>query len=104
MSGDNKKRIVILDCCGERFSKIIDDWLEAPAVEEKTYLSLFPGQGWDVYVENILPSKSSGNPYSLDVVFTVSGDEDLFDCLCECLGDEKGWFEEARACLSLRQG
>jgi hypothetical protein len=61
-------------------------------------LSLFRGQLWGVIIKNILPAESPGNPYSHDVVFTKSEDENLFLCLCECLGDEKkGWFEREGA-------
>ena len=97
----NEKRIVIVDCCEVRFSKIIDDWSGVPIVGEETSLSIFPGQRWDAHVENIFPAKSAANPFELDVIFATSWDENLFNCLCNCIGDENGWFESEDACIGL---
>ncbi|EKE20760.1 MAG: hypothetical protein ACD_7C00492G0012 [uncultured bacterium] len=93
------EKIVIVDCCGIRFSKV-NCWNKDSVVCERACIELYPGQAWYVYVENILPKLSSANPYELDVVFTTSEDENLFYCLCDCLGD-KGWFENEDACIGL---
>lgn len=94
------KRIVILDCCGQRFSKIVDFWTDTPVIGETMFLEIHPGCGWTVMVKNILPPEFDANPYKLEVLFTTSDDESLFSCLCDCLG-EKGWFENKEACLQL---
>lgn len=100
MVAKNIKRIVIVNCCEVRFSKIIDHWLFEPVCGEKMCIELFSGQKWNMYVNNILAKKSETNPFELDAVFVTSDDEDLFDCLCGCIG-EKGWFEDDGAFLNL---
>jgi len=60
-------------------------------------------QGWDAHVELILPKGHESNPFELDVVFMKSEDENLFYCLCNCIGKE-GWFEKEGACDSLSRG
>lgn len=73
------KRLSIVDCCGERFSKIIDDWFSEPIVEQEVSLRLFPGQSWSVDVKLILSARSASNPYEFDAVFTES---EMKTCLC----------------------
>lgn len=92
-----EKRLVILDCCRTRFSKVIGDWLFEPFAGEDVLLEIFPGQSWRVDVSLILPKKSESNPYGFDVVFTKSEEECLFDCLCSCLGNNEGWFQDEEA-------
>lgn len=88
-----EKRIIILDCCGERFSKIVDHWMDEPMVGEKLFLEIYAGLGWGVMVYEFLPKNTDVNNRSLDVVFVESDDENLFLCLCEAIGEE-GWFEQ----------
>lgn len=95
-----ESKIVIVDCCGERFSKVVDFWPSKPVIGEEVLLELFPGQGWQVLVTNIFPPKSDTNPYELDAVFMTSENKALFSCLCDCI-EEKGWFENEEACAEL---
>ena len=95
-----KKRIAIVDCCGDRFSKIIDWWLSEPISGAKINLDISSNVLWTVHIEQIFPKGHEANPYELDVVFAISEDENLFLCLCDCIG-EKGWFEKEGACLGL---
>ncbi|MDD2935243.1 MAG: hypothetical protein PHX25_02090 [Candidatus Pacebacteria bacterium] len=99
-----KDRIVIVDCCGERFSKIIEEWYGKKefTINENLVICLFSGQLWDVLLDNIFPAKSEVNPYEFDVLFTTSEDENLFLCLCDSIGKEKGWFEGEGACKKLK--
>ncbi len=96
-----KSRIVIVDCCGERFSKVIDFWFSEPVVNENITLDISRTVIWEhVYVENILPKGHEANSFELDVVFMKSEDENLFSCLCNYIGKE-GWFEKEGACDGL---
>jgi hypothetical protein len=94
-------RIVIIDCCGMRFSKVIGFWFSEPIAGEKITLDISTNVLWgDVHVEQIFPKGHMANPYELDVVFTISEDERLFDCLCNHMGKE-GWLEKEGACQDL---
>jgi len=98
-----KKRLVIIDCCGERFSKVINEWFtgETFTIGDNLDICLYSGQSWYAILVNILPAQSGSNPYELDVLFTKSEDENLFLCLCDCI-DEKGWFHGEGACKKLK--
>ena len=94
-----ERRIMIVDCCEQRFSKIVDYWPDEPVIDTKMALEIHPGQLWDVFVYEMFPKNSDANSNPLDAVFAVSNDENLFDCLCDALG-EHGWFEEEEACAN----
>lgn len=96
------KKIVIIECCEQRFSRIYEYWRgDIPRIGERLVFSLFPGQSWDAIVSNILPAKSRGNTYDADAIFLKSDDQELFDVLCDCI-DEEGWYEEEDALEQLR--
>ncbi|GEM_PF-6067675 len=80
----------VLDCCGSRFSKVIDYWHREPVIGEGYTLNLFPGQGWGVHVVNMIPASDHDK---VKTFFFTSEDSDLFECLCNCLTPEKGWVE-----------
>jgi len=68
-------------------------WYETePIIGQETTITLYPGQSWGAKCFNVV----QGNldvPINLPIYFFESDDYALFEVLCECLTDKKGWEE-----------
>ena len=98
-----KKQIFILDCCEVRFSRVVSpSSISEEDIGKEISVELFTDQSWNVTVHLVLSSSScDGNPYSFDVIFLKSSDEELFEKLCNSLNKEGGWLENEKACLNV---
>lgn len=103
---DYKERLAVIDCCGQRFSKIICYWLDDPANAQKVTLEIDPGTIWNVTVCNYFPAGHPSGPRKIpmEVVFLESSDENLFLLLCYLCGKSDPadrWSEEEWAAKEL---
>jgi len=102
-----QRRLVVLDCCGQRFSKIVDHWTVDPSTcDTEIPVEIDPALSRMVTVYLFLPAGHPSGPHKepTDVVFATSQDELLFEELCDrCTGgrSEARWYEEEGAATDL---
>ena len=99
---DKKKKILIIECCGEKYSKIVYDLEREPLIGKK-YLIEVDGNYHNVDVVNVLPAKQRSNPYDIDMVSAESEDDNLL-CDLMLIVSADGWYEGKDACKSLKKG
>jgi len=83
----------VVYCCGIGFAKYIQDYGGFP-IGKTVPLQLFTGVTGNVEVSN---RTSSNDHDQIETLFFESNNTVLFECLCSCLGPEKGWCELEKA-------
>ena len=94
---DTKKMLVILDCCEDRFSKIIDFSFNRRAEIGESITISVQGVNLTSKIQQFFPAYSEANPYCLDVIFLKSNNDDLWETLVESVGENDGWSERESA-------
>jgi len=88
----NKKIRVVIYCCGEGFSRIIENWKSLPEVNKLCSIRIHNGFRWVLRAINRVGPSQEDN---IETFFFESDNNELFLALVDYLSPEGDW-EEVR--------
>ena len=86
----SKKIRVVIYCCGEGFSRIIEDWKYLPKINELYSIQIHNGFRWFCRTINYIGSSQRDN---IETFFFESDSEGLFLSLIDYLSPDGDWVE-----------
>lgn len=94
--------ILILNCSGIQFSRVDDLADKILDTDTTVTINIDDSTKREATISGVISSNSPSNRYPHDVVFAEINDDELFEMLCNLIGN-RTWYEDKSVCETLQK-